>query len=98
MDHPEVGFVGFFGRSDCGCTPYDHSYVPYRWSRVLVLPSWDLFLWQIGSFPTDETLYLPLSYKGLNLLLQVVAIGCVVPVVSVKVTILVPWPFVGISF
>ena len=97
MDHFEVGFMGFFGRTSSGCAPYDHSYVPYRWSRVLILPSWGLLLGRIGPFLVDELLKLSLSNKSLNLLFQIVAVGCVMPVVSVKATIFVPWPFVGIS-
>ena len=90
MDHSEVGFVGFFGRTSSGCAPYDHSYVPYRWSRALVLPSWGLLLGRIGSFLIDELLKLPLSNKSLNLLFQIVAVGCVLPVIMVEMTILVP--------
>ena len=97
MDHPEVGLVGFFGRTSSGCAPYNHSYVPYRWSRVLVLLSWDLLLGRIGSFLIDEPLKLPLPNEGLNLLLQIVAVGCVVSMIMVKTEILVPWPLVGIS-
>ena len=90
MDHSEVGFVGFFGRTNGAYAPYDHSYVPYRWSRALVLPSWGLLLGRIGSFLIDELLKLPLSNKSLNLLFQIVAVGCVLPVIMVETTILVP--------
>ena len=90
MDHSEVGFVGFFGRTNGGYAPYDHSYVPYRWSRALVLPSWGLLLGRIGSFLIDELLKLPLSNKSLNLLFQIVAVGYVLPVIMVETTILVP--------
>ena len=97
MDHSEVGFVGFFGRTSSDCAPYDHSYVPYRWFRALVLPSWGLLLGQISSFLADEPLKLPLSNKSLNLLCQIVAVGYVVPVIMVEMAKLVPWPFTGIS-
>ena len=97
MDHYEVGFVGFFGRTSSGCAPYDHSYVPYRWFRDLVLPLWGLLLGRIGSFFVDEPLKLPLSNKSLNLLFQIVVIGYVMPVITVETTILVPWPLTGIS-
>ena len=97
MDHFEVGFVGLFGRTSSGCAPYDHSYVLYRWSRALVLLSWGLLLGRIDSFLIDEPLKLPLSNKSLNLLFQIVAVGCVVPVITVKMAILVPWPLTWIS-
>ena len=90
MDYPEVGLVGFFGRTSSGCAPYDHSYVPYRWSKALVLPSWGLLLGQVGFFLVGEPLKLPLSNEGLNLLLQIVAVGCVVPMITVDTAILVP--------
>ena len=97
MDHPEVGLVGSFGRTNSGYDPYDHSYVSYRWPRALVLPWWGLLLGRIGSFLVDEPLKLPLSNEGLNLLLQIVAVGCVVPMITVETAILVPWPLTGIS-
>ena len=90
MDHPEVGLVGFFRRTSSGCAPYDHSYVPYRWSEALVLPLWGLLLGQVGFFLVDEPLKLSLSNEGLNLLLQIVAIGYVVPMITVETAILVP--------
>ena len=97
MDHPKVGLVGSFGRTSSSCAPYDYSYVPYRWPRALVLSSWGLLLGRIGSFLVDEPLELPLSNEGLNLLLQIVAIGYVVPMITVETAILVPWSLIGIS-
>ena len=97
MDHFEVGFVGFFGRTSSGCAPYDLSYVPYRWSRVLIFPSWGLLLRRIDPFLVNKPLKLPLSNKSLNLLFQIVAIGCVMPVITVETAVLVPWPLTGIS-
>ena len=97
MDNFEVGLVGFFGRTSSNRALYDHSYVPYKWSRALILPSWGLLLGRIGSFLVDEPLKLPLSNESLNLLLQIVAVGCVVPVIAVETAILVPWPLIGIS-
>ena len=97
MDHSEVGLVGFFGRTRSSCAPYDHSYVPYKWSKVLVLSSWSLLLRWVGFFLVDEPLKLPLPNEGLNLLLQIVAVGCVVSMIMVKTEILVPWPLAGIS-
>ena len=96
MDHSEVGFMGFFGRTSSGCAPYDHSYVAYRWFRGLILPSWGLLLGQISPFLVDEPLKLSLFYKSLNLLFQIIAIGCVMPVITVETTILVLWPLTGI--
>ena len=97
MDHPEVGFMGSFRRTSSSCAPYDHSYVPDRWPRAHVLPSWGLLLGRIDFFLVDEPLKLPLSDEGLNLLLQIVAVGCVVPMITVETIILVPWPLTGIS-
>ena len=97
MDHPEVGLVGFFGRTSNGCAPYDHSYVPYRWSGALVLPLWGLLLGRVGFFLVDEPLKLSLSNEGLNLLLQIVAVGYIMPMIMVETVILVPWPLAGIS-
>ena len=97
MDHSEVGLVGFFGRTSSGCAPYDHYYVPYRWSRELVFPSWGLLLVRIGSFLIDEPLKLPLSNESLNLLFQIVAVGYVMLVITVETAILVPWPLTRIS-
>ena len=89
--------MGFFGRTSSDCAPYDHSYIPYRWSWALILPSWGLLLGRIDPFFVDEPLKLPLSKKSLNLLFQIVAIGCVVPVITMETAIPVPWPLTGIS-
>ena len=97
MDHSKVGLVGFLGRTRSGCAPYDHSYVPYRWSRAFVLPLWGLLLGRIRSFLINEPLKLPLSNESLNLLFQIVTVGHVVPVITVETAILVPWPLTGIS-
>ena len=97
MDHSEVGLVGFLGITSSDCAPCDHSYVLYRWSRALVLPSWGLLLGQVDSFLIDEPLKLPLSNESLNLLFQIVAVGCVMPVITMEMAILVPWPLTGIS-
>ena len=97
MDHPEVGFMGSFRRTSSSCAPYDHSYVPDRWPRALILPSWGLLLGRIDFFLVDEPLKLPLSDEGLNLLLQIVAVGCVIPMITVETIILVPWLLTGIS-
>ena len=88
--------MGFFRRTNGGYAPYDHFYVPCRWSRALVLPLWGLLLGRIGSFLIDELLKLPLSNKSLNLLFQIVAVGCVLPIITVEMTILVPWPLTRI--
>ena len=98
MDHLKVGLVAFFGRTSSDCAPYDHSYVPYKWPRALVLSSWSLLLRRSGFFLVDKPLKLPLSNEGLNLLLQIVAIGCVVPMIIVETAILVPWPLAGTPF
>ena len=64
---------------------------------MLVLSSGNLFLWWVHPFLVDEPLQLPLSDKSFYLLLQVVAIGCVITVVTMKVVILVSGPLIGIS-
>ena len=66
------------------------------WSLVLSLGV--LFLWGwIYSLLADELLQLSLSDKGFHLLLQVVAIGCVVTMVTVEAVIFVPRSFVRIT-
>ena len=97
MDHSEVGLVGFLGITSSDCAPCDHSYVLYRWSRALLLPSWGLLLGRVDSFLIDEPLKLPLSNESPNLLFQIVVVGCVMLVITVETAILVPWPLTGIS-
>ena len=46
----------------------------------------------------NESLQLSLSDKGLNLLLEVIAISRVVAVVAVETAILIPGTFVGVTF
>ena len=91
LDHPKVSFTGFFGRPS-GChSSYDHSYVPYGGSWSFIIPSGVLLLrGLIHSLLPDEFLQLPLFNKSFNLLFQVVTIGCVMTVISMKMAILVP--------
>ena len=57
-----------------------------------------MFLWGLIRSPlVDELLQLPLSDKGFDLLLQVVAIDRVVAVVTMKAAIFVSGPFAGIT-
>ena len=51
----------------------------------------------IGFLLANESLQLFLSDKGLNLLLEVIAISRVVTMVAVEMAILIPGTFVGIT-
>ena len=53
-------------------------------------------LWWVFSIP-NKSLQLLLLNKGFDLLLEVVAFGGIVPVVSVETTVLVPKPFVWVA-
>ena len=55
---------------------------------TLVLLSGNLFLWWVHSFLVDEPLQLSLSDKSFYLLLQVVAVSCVMTVITVKTAVL----------
>ena len=52
----------------------------------------------IYSFLADKLLQFPLSDKGLNLLLQVVAIGYVMTMVTVEAAIFISRSLVGVAF
>ena len=71
-------------------SPYDHSYVPMKVLVVHYLVRVSLLRGLIHSLLSDEFLQLPLFNKGVNLLFQVVTIGRVMTVISVKMAILVP--------
>ena len=58
---------------------------------MLVLWGWIHFLL------AKELLQFSLSDKGLDLLLQVIAISCIVTMVTVEAAILIPGTFVGIT-
>ena len=90
LDHPEVGFVGFFEQPNGRCAPYDHSYISDGQSRMFILSSWSLLLRWIRPFLTNKPLQFPLSYKSFYLLFQIVAIGCVVVVIMVETAVLIP--------
>ena len=90
LDHSEVGLLGFFGRLGFGCAPYYHSYISNEGSKSFILPLWGLLLWWIRPFLTNEPLQFPLSYKSFYLLLQILAIGCVVFLIMVELVILIP--------
>ena len=64
---------------------------------MLILLYGNLLLWQVCSFLADEPSQLSLSDKSFYLLLQVVVVGCVMTVVSVKAAVLVSGPLFGIS-
>ena len=98
LDHPKVSFMGLFGRPNSCHSSYDHSYVPYGGSWSFIIPSGVLLLrGLIHSLLSDKFLQLPLFNKGFNLLFQVVTIGRVMTVVSVKAAIFVPRAPIGIS-
>ena len=65
---------------------------------MLVLSSGNLFLWWVRSFLIDEPPQLSLSDKSFYLLLQVVAVRCVMTVIMVKAAVLVSGPFIRVSF
>ena len=91
LDHPKVSFAGLFGRPSGYRSSHDHSYVPYRGSWSFIISSGVLLLrGLIHSLIFGEFLQLSLFNKGFNLLFQVVTIGRVMTVVSVKAAILVP--------
>ena len=98
LDHPKVCFTDLFRRPN-GCrSSYDHSYVPYGGSWSFIIQSGVLLLRGLIHSPlSDEFLQLCLFNKGFNLLFQVITIGRVMTVVSVKAAILVPRAPVGIS-
>ena len=56
-----------------------------------------LFLQRVHFFLADEPLQLSLSDKSFYLLLQVIAVSCVMTVVTVEAAILVFRPLIGIS-
>ena len=97
VNHPEVNLTGIFGRLGSRCTPHNHSYISSGWSRMLIFPLKSLLLGWIRSFLVDEPLQLPLPDKGFNLLLQVVAVSCVMAMVTVEVTVFIPRSLVRIS-
>jgi len=49
------------------------------------------------SFPYEQTFAVSLYYKSFYLLLQIVAVGCVVSVITMEPVIFIPWPLIGIS-
>ena len=97
LNHPEISLAGLLGWTKSHDAPYNHPYIPYRWPRVLVILSSNLFLWWICPFFADKSLQFPLSNKGFNLLLQVITLRRVVTVIPMKTTILVVGPLTGIS-
>ena len=64
---------------------------------MLVLPSWNLLLKWFCSFLTDEPLQLSLLDESFNLLPQVVAVSCVITVITVETAVLVSRPLIRIS-
>ena len=77
--------------------PLQSSLCPLKVAWVLAIPSSSLFLRRVYPFFIDKSLQFPLSDKGFNLLLQVIAFKCVVIVIPMKTTILVSRPPAGIS-
>ena len=97
LDYPKVSFTSLFGQPSGCCFSYDHSYVSYGGSWSFIIPLGVLLLrGLIHSLIFDEFLQLPLFNKGFNLLFQVVTIGRVMAMISVKVAILVPRASVGV--
>ena len=88
--------MGLFGQTRGHSASYNHSYISYRWSRTIILPSTNLLLWRVRFFLADEPLQLSLSDKSFYLLLQVIAVGCVMTVVTVEAAVLVSRPLIRI--
>ena len=65
--------------------------------KTLVFTLGSLHLWWVRPLLADEPLQLSLSDKSFYLLLQVVAIGCVIVVVMVEAAVLVLRPLIWIS-
>ena len=65
---------------------------------MLVLPSGNLLLWWVHFFLANEPLQLSLSDKSFYLLLQIIAVGYVMTVITVEAAILVSRPFIETSF
>ena len=64
---------------------------------MLVVPSRNLLLRWVYSLPADEPLQLSLPNESFNLLFQVVAVDCVMTVVTMETTVLVSRPLIRIS-
>ena len=64
---------------------------------MFVLPSWDLLLRWFRSLITDQPLQFPLPNESFNLLLQVVAVGGLVTVITVEMAVLVSRPLIRVS-
>ena len=64
---------------------------------MLVLSLGNLFLWWVCSFLVDKPLQFSLSDKSFYLLLQVIAVKCVMIVITVKAAVLISGPLIGVS-
>ena len=82
------------GRLTCWASSYNNSYLSKQGSRRLFYLPFQLLVLMSSS---KEIFQLSLSYKIFNLLIQIVTFICVVPIVSMEATILVPIALVGIS-
>ena len=89
--------MGLFGQTRGHSASYNHSYISYRWSRTIILPSTNLLLWRVRFFLADEPLQLSLSDKSFYLLLQVVIVRCIMTVITVKTAVLVFGPLTEVS-
>ena len=89
--------MGHFGRTSGCCASYNHSYFSYGRPKTLVLLLGNLLLWWVHSFLADKPFQLSLSDESFYLLIQVVAIGCVLIVVAVEAAVLSSRPLIRIS-
>lgn len=64
---------------------------------MFVLSSRNLLLWWVRSFLTDEPQQLSMPDKSFDLLLQIIAVKCVIIMVTVKAAVPVSEPLIGVS-
>ena len=89
--------MGLFGRTSGCSASYNHSYISYGRPWTLILSLGDLLLQWIRSFFSNEPLQLSLPNESFYLLLQVVAISCVMTMITVEMAVLVSRSLLRIS-
>ena len=89
--------MSLFGQTGGRHASHNHSYIPYGRPWTLVRPLGHLLLRWVRSLLIDEPLQLSLPDESFNLLLQVIAVGYVMIVVTVEVAILVSRPLIKIG-
>ena len=97
LNHLEVSLTSLFEQPSGRYASYNHSYIFYGQPRTLVLPLRKLLLRWVHFLLADEILQLSLPDESFNLLLQVVAVGCVMTVITMEAVVLVSRPLIRIS-